>query len=290
MNKKNMRKALDWKIKDWLSSIDDINVRSAIRRSAIVTGGAFVSLLNSEEVNDYDVYFKDKESLLTVINYYVKEWGETHGNASIEILDSPERIMLRIKSVGAIEDDPSEDPREDILSTVEELEEDQQEEKPKKKYRPVFLSTNAITLSDKIQIVIRFFGSIEDIHKNYDYVHTTCSYDFFEREVTLPSEALECIINKELRYQGSRYPLASIIRSRKFMQRGWTINAGQYLKMALQLNELDLKDPEVLEDQLVGVDSLYFQKFISALKNKVSQDSEFSIDNTYLFELINRIF
>lgn len=290
MNKKNMRKALDWKIKDWLSSIDDINVRSAIRRSAIVTGGAFVSLLNSEEVNDYDIYFKDKESLMTVINYYVKEWGETHGNASIEILDSPERIMLRIKSVGAIEDDPSEDPREDILSTVEELEEDQQEEKPKKKYRPVFLSTNAITLSDKIQIVIRFFGSIEDIHKNYDYIHTTCSYDFFEREVMLPSEALECIINKELRYQGSRYPLASIIRSRKFMQRGWTINAGQYLKMVLQLNELDLKDPEVLEDQLVGVDSLYFQKFITALKNKVSQDSEFSIDNTYLFELINRIF
>src|SRR3546814_8968134 len=37
-------------------------------------------------------------------------------------------------------------------------------------YRPVFMLTNAITLSDKIQIVLRFYGEADAIHENYDFV------------------------------------------------------------------------------------------------------------------------
>src|SRR3546814_4892538 len=40
-------------------------------------------------------------------------------------------------------------------------------------YRPVFMSTNAITLSDKIQIVLSFYGEADAIHENYDFVHCT---------------------------------------------------------------------------------------------------------------------
>jgi hypothetical protein len=287
MNKKNIKKSLDWKLKDWINSIDDQSVISAIMNGAIVTGGAFVQMLNSEEPHDYDIYFKTKKDLLTVVNYYITRWSRTHDGHVIKVVDSKDRVLIRVQSTGVVEEPvevPSEDPRATIEPYIEE-------ETPKKeKYRPVFISTNAITLSDKIQIVVRFFGSVDEIHKNYDYVHTTCSYDFSKGIVELPSRALEAIINKELFYQGSRYPLASIIRSRKFIQRGWTINAGQYLKMALQLNDMDLKDPEVLEDQLVGVDSYYFSQFIESLRIKKEEDPNFSIDTTYLIEVINRIF
>jgi hypothetical protein len=53
---------------------------------------------------------------------------------------------------------------------------------------------------------------------------------------------------------------------------------------------MDLKDPEVLEDQLVGVDSYYFSQFIESLRIKKEEDPNFSIDTTYLIEVINRIF
>lgn len=162
------------------------------------------------------------------------------------------------------------------------------EEKPK--YRPRYFSTNAISLSNDIQIVIRFYGSVEEIHKNYDFIHCTCSYDYKENKVNLPTKALEAIINKELYYCGSKYPLCSIIRTRKFLKRGWTINAGQYLKMALQLNELDLKDLKVFKDQLTGVDSAYFNQAIEMIIKRQEEDESFQIDNTYLFEIINRIF
>jgi hypothetical protein len=287
MNKRNIKKSLDWKLNDWIKSIDDVQVISAIKNGVIVTGGAFVQMLNSEEPNDYDIYFKTKKDLLTVVNYYINKWQRTHDSHVIKVVDSKDRVLIRVQSSGMVGDlveTSSEDLRADIDPYVEE------EELKKEKYRPIFISTNAITLSDKIQIVVRFFGSVEEIHKNYDYIHTTCSYDFSKGLVELPSKALEAIINKELFYQGSRYPLASIIRSRKFIQRGWTINAGQYLKMALQLNDMDLKDPEVLEDQLVGVDSYYFSQFIESLRIKKEEDPNFSIDTTYLIEVINRIF
>ena len=88
---------------------------------------------------------------------------------------------------------------------------------------------------------------------------------------------------------GSKYPLCSIIRSRKFISRG-SINAGQYLKMCMQLNELDLKDVSVLQDQLVGVDSAYFNMVIGAMAEKKENDPTWQLDNSYLFEVINRIF
>lgn len=108
--------------------------------------------------------------------------------------------------------------------------------------------------------------------------------------VRLPVKALECIINKELYYVGSKYPLCSIVRTRKYIERGYHINAGQYVKMSMQLNELDLKDIKVLEDQLTGVDTAYFEMMVAAIQAKMEETGEQKIDCTYVIELINRLF
>jgi len=89
-------------------------------------------------------------------------------------------------------------------------------------------------------------------------------------------------------YCGSKYPLASILRARKFLNRGWSCNAGQYLKMALQLQEFDLNNPEVLRDQLMGVDLTYFMNMMSQINQDSIRDGR--IDQTYLVELINKFF
>lgn len=277
---------------DWVASIEDKEIQDVIKENAIITGGALVSLLNNEEVNDYDIYFRTHEACLKVAKYYAKYWNDTRTNKPfVEIRTNEGRITAFIKSKGvAMEDgengiDDESEPFEEAEPFVEE---DQKDDRPR--YRPRFFSTNAISLSNKIQLVIRFYGDVGEIHTNYDFVHCTCSYDYKTNQVDLPAEALEAIINKELQYTGSKYPLCSIIRSRKFIQRGWSINAGQYLKMCLQLNELNLKDLEVFKDQLAGVDSLYFNQAIDIIQKKQENDSDFKVDNNYLFEVINRIF
>lgn len=289
MNSKNIKKSLKNKIEDWLKNISSERIKEIIKENAIVTGGAIVSLLNGEKPNDYDIYFKNKSAVSEIAKYYAKLWNDTH-DKKVEIIEENERIQCFIRSSGAvIEEGENEiDDETEEESYVEETEEEKEVENPK--YRPRYFSTNAISLSNDIQIVIRFYGNVEEIHKNYDYVHCTCSYDYKTNEVNLPSRALEAIINKELIYTGSKYPLCSIIRSRKFLKRGWHINAGQYLKMCLQLNELDLKDMKVFKDQLTGVDSAYFNEAIEMIIKKQEEDTNFKIDNTYLFEIINRIF
>jgi hypothetical protein len=77
-----------------------------------------------------------------------------------------------------------------------------------------------------------------------------------------------------------------MFRIKKFLNRGWTITAGEMLKIAWDISKLDLDDMAVLYDQLIGVDAAYFHQLITILK-KVDRTE---LDRTYLFEAINRVF
>ncbi len=290
MNGKNIAKFLKKKMDDWVSNIQDENIKTVIRENALITGGALVSLLTGEEPNDYDVYFKTRESCDTVARYYADVWNANHPDKQVEVKEdvSRKRIMVFLRSEGVISVNNENGIDDETEPDTGEAEAEAMAERPK--YRPRYFTTNAISLSDKIQLVIRFYGDVSEIHTNYDFIHCTCSYDYKTNKVELPARALEAIINKELFYCGSKYPLCSIIRTRKFIARGWTINAGQYLKMCLQLNTLNLHNLSVLADQLVGVDSAYFALAIKTIKEKQEKEPEFQIDNKYLFEIINRIF
>lgn len=306
MNSKNIKKHLNGKLRDWLKSIDDEEVKKTIQDNVIVTGGAIVSLLTGDTLHDYDVYFRNRESLLKVVNYYVAKWNVNHSDgvkqASIVtghrdeegnwVDDGRVKVFIRSKGVAGDEVEPpfSDVPVEHTTEEKEMESNVESETDDSKKYNPVFLTSNAITLSNKIQIVTRFYGEIEEIHKNYDFAHCTCAWSSWDNELYLPVKALECIINKELYYVGSKYPLCSIIRTRKYLERGYHINAGQYVKMAMQLNELNLKDIETLEDQLTGVDTGYFQMMVDSLKARQKEDGSQKIDSTYVIELINKLF
>ena len=156
-------------------------------------------------------------------------------------------------------------------------------------YKALFFTPNAITLSDQVQLVLRFYGEAHELHKNYDYVHATNYYDSKEERLYTTKEAMESLLTRELRYIGSLYPLTSVIRSKKFIKRGWSITAGEYLKMLFQVSELDLTDPEVLNQQLLSVDIAYFSIIIDALLNRdVLQHPR--VTYKYICEVIDRVF
>src|SRR3546814_11138454 len=101
------------------------------------------------------------------------------------------------------------------------------------------MSTNAITLSDKIQIVLRFYGEADAIHENYDFVHCTNYWTRKDANLTLRQPALESLLFTELRYVGSKYPVCSVIRLREFISGGGGVNAVKILKMMLQISKPD---------------------------------------------------
>lgn len=324
MNRKHIARRLEAVFQDFCSSIKDENVRKLVEVNTIIAGGAIVSLLQGENPNDYDIYFRNKETVLAVSKYYVKQFNDNNkitNNLGYEdqkafVIDgakdikeqiesngekpwysrmlynlTEDRVKIIVRSDGVAAD--SYDKLAELIDEADELPiEPKKKKEKKKKYRPIFLSTNAITLSDNIQVIARFYGEPEEIFSTYDFVHC-CNHwaSWDQKKVHATVESLESILNKQLIYRGSKYPLCSIFRIRKFINRGWTVNAGQILKMGFQLSQLDLSNPDVLEDQLIGVDTLYFKHFVNIMREAQERaDGEFQVTEDYVTTIIDRVF
>jgi hypothetical protein len=309
MKAKTINSIISHKINTWLETIEDQYLKQKLRKNVIVTGGCIASMLLGEDVNDFDIYLRDHRTAKAVAEYYVSRFIAKKGNATqssdLEVTDENGRIKIVARSTGVAKEEAVEakyldiatgdnteyiakvlDNPAEIEDTHEDTEIAVQANPSEKQYRPVFLSSNAITLSNKIQIVLRFYGEPEEIHGNYDFAHCMNYWTSWNKELVLKQDALESLLSKELKYVGSLYPVCSVVRLRKFISRGWRINAGQILKMAMQISALDMTDLNVLEDQLTGVDTSYFVQLIKGLREK---DPD-KVDTAYLVEIINRIF
>lgn len=378
MKIKTIKKTLRAKFDEFLDTITDEKVKALVAQNTIITGGCIASMLLREDVNDFDCYFRNKETASAVAKYYVSQFNEDNkhredkksqrkgfvdkddeirsmlkakgleadasgkitakkksafddddidGDASpsteevdvpISVHDDGDRVRIVVKSAGAVsagegsyhffEGDPDGDDASKYIDATFKGNEFQKR-KPGT-YAPLLLTDNAITLSDDVQLVLRFYGDPATIHEFYDFVHCTNYWTSWDDEVITNKAALESLLARELRYVGSQYPICSIIRTRKFIKRGWTINAGQIFKMCLQVtamvtdqpdgvkwydpgaNNLLLDNIPLMQEQLVGVDQAYFNEIIQAIKNpqKGPDGTVKDVDQTYLYQLIDEVF
>jgi len=319
MNRRIIKSIISRKFKSWVESLKDEKLKEMVKKNTIVTGGCIPSMLVKEKVNDFDIYFRNKETVFAIAKYYVKWFKELHKEdpknrktRDFHVYYDEEdasRIRIMIKSAGVIgentyesqyryfENRPLEEGEEYVetslnenLEGADELDGTVFDDDKKTKYRPVFMTDNAITLSHKIQIIIRFYGEPDEIHKNYDFIHCTNYWSSWNNNLVLHQGALESLIAKQLYYIGSKYPICSAIRMRKFIKKGWHINAGQILKICMQISELNLDNIKILEDQLTGVDTAYFMQLIDYLKEERDKNEGFQITMPYLASLIDKIF
>lgn len=316
--RKTIKKILRHKLNAWIETISDPTVKELVQRDVFVTGGSIASLLLGENINDYDVYFKTKEATLAVAKYYVDQFNEANPNADVtpEIREVSlenikgeleDRVVVWVQSSGGVSDETDKGTYQyyemtdnadgdlaneyvDKLLSGMKIQSDEEARGKAGQYIPKFMSQNAITLSDKIQIVIRFYGQPEDIYKNYDFVHVMNSYDYYLDTLDLNSRALESLLSRTLYYQGSLYPICSLFRTKKFIERGWKISAGQILKMAFQVSEINLKDIPTLKEQLCGVDQAYFHQVIRMIEEEKNNNPDVDIDSSYIVQLVDKIF
>jgi hypothetical protein len=300
---KTVRRILRKKIDSWLDSLPE-EMRDMVEDDVICTGGAPASMLLGEEVKDFDLYFKSPDVCEKVARHYVARFLKHHPDCKItpevRVNKETNRVRIHIQSAGVageggdegyefFETVPDEQAANDFLDTAEKPKDDKKQ-KDKDPYRPRFLSENAISLSDKVQVVIRFTGELDEIHKNYDFEHCKCGYDRAQDKLHTPTSALLSLMSRTLYYTGSLYPLCSLFRMRKFVDRGWHISAGEILKMGFQVSELTLTDPLVLREQLVGVDMAYFHELLEIIENEKNQRQGKPIDASYIGALVDRIF
>ena len=296
-------------------------IQDDLLKHSIVTGGCIASMFLKEKVNDFDLYFSNIGALARVISYFGKQTDAQYLVAYKAGTTLPTEGLLRyLRGTGNWENEYNDDDDDEttvtlptsndttwfaLYSDVTALQEckniayialyykscgfwtdgahKKKDDEDKKTHVIKFASANAVTLSDKVQLVFRFYGPPEEIHKNYDFVHAT-NYWTLEGGLVTHAEALEAILARELIYKGSRFPLASIFRTRKFIHRGWTMHIGHYVKMAMQLNEFDLRDIHTLREQLTGVDAAYLNLLIT----KAEKHNE-PITSSWVCELVDAI-
>lgn len=97
MKSKTINKILCAKFDDWIASIEDEALRDRVKKNTIITGGAIASMLLNEEVNDYDVYFKDIYTAESVAMYYVDKFKLSHNNADIKVATEEGRVRIVTK-------------------------------------------------------------------------------------------------------------------------------------------------------------------------------------------------
>lgn len=258
MNKKEIAKNIKNKVKEWTQSITDSKLRKDVQQDFIVTGGCISSMLLDEPVNDYDIYLKNTDTALRLTKYYtaLAGWSKTplqvtDTGITMPIIGQP---MKPIKLVGESE-------------TVD-------------KYKPVYFSRNAITLTSGVQIVIRFCGDVEKIHKTFDFAHTK-NYYTEDDKLVLNQFSLEAIVAKELHYAGSGFPLCALFRANKLVKRGWNISANELMKISYDISKLDLGNADIIREQLSGVYGDMLAIAIHGCKGKLSRDQFFAIMEGY---------
>lgn len=291
-----VKRIIERKLKLWLDTLPP-ELHARVSGHIVVSGGCIASLLLGEPVKDFDIYCDNIETTELLARHYVQIFNDLRPRATNipNVRRTEDRVSIFIQSEGVAGD--MEDPEEEVLELlgetiegyIETVSEKTAKRPEKNSFTPVFLSENAITLSDKLQIVIRFYGNPDEIHENYDYVHATNYYWSQDNSLVLRPLALEALLSKTLVYTGSLYPICSLFRMRKFMDRGWRITAGEILKMSLQISKLDLSDYTVLREQLVGVDAAYFHQLLRLISEHQETAIDGVIDTNYVMQLIDEL-
>ena len=285
MQTKTIQKNIENKMNEWLETIADKNLRKDIGANLLVSGGCIASMFLGEDIKDYDVYLQKQDVLAELARYYTKDI------INIKVFDGNEKDSLIYEkkegqNIFAISVDNLKSNQVKLFfnDLTGGMRVNEEREIKEKEYVPLYFSPNCISLSNKIQVVLRFNGNAQEIHKNYDFVHATNYYTSEDGLVT-NKNALESLLTKQLKYQGSLYPLTSILRMKKFVKRNWNINAGEVLKIMFQISELDLYDPNILEEQLIGIDVAYFAKVIEILRGVKEKITSISLN-----KIIDRVF
>lgn len=258
MNKTQIVTHLASLMNEWVGSVSVTrqDVRQAINRCTIA-GGAIVSLLQDISPNDYDVYTKTKEDCELIARYYVElfNWDnqleqDEYRKATVVVEGDKVKVIQPAMEGATIKQDVS-------------------------KFRPIFISPNAITLKGNVQLIFRFYGEPEKLVREFDFEHCTGYFNrvswenvVYKNELVLNEDMLMSVLTKELKYRHGKYPVSSLLRLQKYIQRGYTIPTGELIKLALDISKLNLSDSQVFSDQLSGVDLQLSADVLKAANNE----------------------
>lgn len=178
--------------------------------NVFIAGGAITSMFTSREVNDIDVYFRNKSDF---VNFIVEAFN---GDFNLVCKNMTSKSVLFIDK-----------------------------------------HTEA-----KVQCIIyRFFETVEEIFNDFDFTCCMGALDTSTEEIVLHPDFLKHNAQRYISFNsGTAYPIVSLMRVQKYVEKGYTISRPQMLRIIMRCMELDITSWEQLEDHLGGMYGLQFDE------------------------------
>lgn len=209
----NTQKELN-KIKKLLDS----DIYAALKASkAILAGGALTSIFTGKEINDFDIYFRNFESLeLFLKNVYDKD---TLIEKDEDYVDMRSHTLICVNSTN----------------------------------RSILFTTGGEN-GTKIQLIhFGFYEKPEDIFESFDFTINMAAFDFADESFTFHEDFFKDLAGRRLVINTkTNYPLITMLRLGKYQDRGYYPSKKEVLKLGLAVNNLQIESWDELEDQLSG--------------------------------------
>jgi len=113
------------------------------------------------------------------------------------------------------------------------------------------------------QIIHAIYGPPSTVMAQFDFTIAQCAWipawDPFEYEKFEIADAFfQHLAQRKLYFTcGTQYPIASLWRMRKFLRRGFTIDAVNLTKIALAIHALKLDTMQQFKEQMLGIDAAW---------------------------------
>ena len=190
----------------------------------MLIGGAVTSILTKKEINDFDIYFKDRDS-----------------------------FMMSLLDIRGLKDNlPLDEYPDDVEINFQHL--DQYE------FHYVCHTEKSITFKPKYSEVLfqlihqNFYKDVNEVFNDFDFTINMVGYDFELDEVVVHPEAMLHLSQRILvTNSGTKYPLISVLRTNKYQERGYAISKKEMVKLLLAVSKLEFKSYEDVGKHIGGL-------------------------------------
>jgi hypothetical protein len=141
-------------------------------------------------------------------------------------------------------------------------------------FEPAVTTLNAITFKRKseksskvwtIQLITRFVGKPQEIFDWFDFTITHGCYQFSEGRFVLGNRFLPDLSKRKLVYSGSsQYPICAMYRTKKYVDRGYTLSGATIMHICLAIVQLKITNYKELKEQLMGIDTMYLRGLLES--------------------------
>lgn len=190
----------------------------------MLVGGALTSILTKKDINDFDIYFKDRDS-------FVLSLMDVRGiKGRLPVDNSPE----------------NEDINDQYLDSYE--------------FHYLCHTEKSVTFRPKYTEAVfqfihqNFYNNVEEVFNDFDFTINMVGYDFELDELIVHPEAMLHLAQRVLvTNSGTKYPLISVLRVNKYQDRGYKISKKEMVKLLLAVSKLEFNSYEDVGKHIGGL-------------------------------------